>query len=281
VIPVLLAYDGSPSAATAVEVAGRLLADKRAVVCHAARGDLRAAEATAAEGAERARQAGFEASAWVEREELKSWRALLAAADRSAASIIVAGAHGRSGVARAVLGSVSTALVQHSPIPVLVVSGTASDEGGDGPVLLCYDGSEGARRAISAAGELLSERRAVLLHAWESWAVKAPALAGVSGTAQGMAVELDQAEDERAEKLASEGLAVANRAGFETEGSSARVIGPVWRALLDAAGERRCSAIVVGARGLTGVSAALGSVSHGVVHHSRLPVLTVPVEAAR
>ena len=38
----------------------------------------------------------------------------------------------------------------------------------------------------------------------------------------------------------------------------------------------RRAAIVVGCRGLTGISAALGSVSQGVVHHSERPVLLVP-----
>lgn len=33
--------------------------------------------------------------------------------------------------------------------------------------------------------------------------------------------------------------------------------------------------LVMGSRGLTGISKTLGSVSHGVFHHSRLPVLVV------
>jgi len=37
-------------------------------------------------------------------------------------------------------------------------------------------------------------------------------------------------------------------------------------------------AIAVGSRGFTGISAALGSISNGVVHDSRRPVLVVPAE---
>ena len=49
-------------------------------------------------------------------------------------------------------------------------------------------------------------------------------------------------------------------------------------AVRDAANQYACAAIVIGSRGLTGVSAALGSVSNGVVHNSRRPVLVVPPE---
>jgi nucleotide-binding universal stress UspA family protein len=46
----------------------------------------------------------------------------------------------------------------------------------------------------------------------------------------------------------------------------------------DAANHHACAAIVIGSRGLSGVSAALGSVSNGVVHNSRRPVFVVPPE---
>ena len=40
-----------------------------------------------------------------------------------AADLIVLGTHGRSGVARAVLGSTAEAVVRHAPCPVVVVRG--------------------------------------------------------------------------------------------------------------------------------------------------------------
>jgi nucleotide-binding universal stress UspA family protein len=276
--PVLLAYDGSPSSATAIAVAGRLLAEKEAVVCYTAGRDDRTLEHLAAAGAELAREAGFNAEPLGEREQSKTWRALLEAGDRSGASLIVVGAHGRSGIGRAVLGSVSTAIVHHSAIPVLVVPDTASEEALARPVLLCYDGSEGSRRAISLAGEELGSRRAVVLHVWESWVAEAPALAGASATVQGMAAELDEVADEQSESRTAEGVEVAESAGFDAEGLSERATGPVWKAVLDTADEHSCAAIILGSRGLTGISAALGSVSNGVVHHSRRPVLVVPPE---
>jgi nucleotide-binding universal stress UspA family protein len=303
--PILLAYDGSESAATAIAVAGDLLADRHAVVCDAWSGlsravlradqdelpgvlrdaaeqldaeDRAAAEQTAADGARLAGEAGFEARPLAPREERKTWRTLLEAADDVDASVVVAGAHGLSGVGRAVLGSVSTGLLHHSRRPVLVVPATG--ETCDGPLLLCYDGSDGAERAMGLAGALCAPRAAVVLNVWESWAAEVPALAGLSGTVAGMARELDEIADEQSTGCTSGGVNVAEQAGFEVSGLSERATGPVWSTVLEIAAEHDCSAIVVGSRRLTAISGALGSVSNGVVHHSRGPVLVVPAETA-
>jgi nucleotide-binding universal stress UspA family protein len=189
---------------------------------------------------------------------------------------VVAGAHGVSGVGRAILGSVSTGLVHHSAIPVLVVPGSAAEESLSGPPLFCYDGSHAARRAITLGAELLSARRALVGHFWESWVAEAPALAGASGTVRGMATELDEIADGQSSEYTTNGVGLAETAGLHATGISERATGPAWSAILDAAADHQSSSIVIGARGLTGISAALGSVSNGVVHHSRRPVLVVP-----
>jgi nucleotide-binding universal stress UspA family protein len=240
--------------------------------------DAVAAAQVAAEGAELARAAGFDATPLPEREQAKTWRTLLEASDRSDASLIAVGAHGLSGVGRAVLGSVSTSLVHHSSIPALAVPATAPEEDTGGPLLLCYDGSDGAKHALAVAGQLFADRAALVFHTWESWAAEAPALAGASASVQGMAAELDEVADEQSEDRTAEGVEIAQRAGFDPEGLSERATGPVWKAVLDTGDRNACAAIVVGSRGLTGISAALGSVSNGVVHHSRRPVLVVPPE---
>ena len=188
----------------------------------------------------------------------------------------MAGAHGRSGIGRAVLGSVSTALVHHSERPLLVVPTAAGADAPGGPLLLSYDSSEPARRAIEIAAGLFVRRDALVLHLWESWVAGAPALAGVSRSVHGMAVELDEIAAEQSAERTAAGVELARLAGFEAEGLSVCAGGPVWRSVLDAAAEHDCAGVVVGLRGLTGISAALGSVSNGVVHHSRRPVLVVP-----
>ena len=301
--PVLIAYDGSPGSAIAIAVAERLLAERRAVVCHAWSGlsratlhadpaqlpgalrdaavqldqlDREAAESVAAEGARLARTAGLRATPHAVHKRRKTWHALLDAAARNRASLVVTGAHGMSGIGRAVLGSVSTGLVHHAPLPVLVVPSTCAEEPADGPLLLCYDGSDQSKRTIEAAAELFGPRRAVLLHSWESWVAEAPALAGVSQAVAGMATELDEIADDQSADRCAEGVALAELAGFEVEGLSERATGPIWMTILEVADRYDCVAIAVGSRGLTGISAALGSVSNGVVHHSRRPVLVVP-----
>ena len=305
--PILLAFDGSESAATAIAVAGGLLASGEAVVCHAWTGlsravfradrgqlpsalraaaeqlddaDRDAAERVAADGARLAREAGFDAWPLVVREERKTWRTLLQAADEVAASVVVAGAHGVSGLGRAVLGSVSTGVLHHSGRPVLVVPASAMAERCDGPLLLCYDGSAPAERAIELADDLCAPRSALLLNVWESWAAEVPALAGLSGTVVGMARELDDVADEQSADCTTRGQEVAERAGFEASGLSERATGPVWSRILEVAGDHDCAAVVLGSRGVSGITAALGSVSNGVVHHSRRPVLVVPAATA-
>ena len=306
--PVLLAYDGSESSAIAIAAAGRLLRGGDAVVCHVWSGvsqavfrrtpsdlpgvlsdaaeqldefDRAAADQVAARGVELARSAGFDADALAVRQETKIWRSLLESAAGKDAGVVVTGAHGISGMGRALLGSVSTGVVHHSHLPVLVVPGTTPDEDGSGPVLLTYDGSEGAKRAIAVAADALGSRKALVLHVWESWAAEAPALAGASATVQGMAAELDEVADQQSADRTAEGVKAAEAAGFDAEGLSERATGPTWKAVLDTGDEHSCAAIVVGSRGLTGISAALGSVSNGVVHHSRRPVLVVPPEEER
>ena len=305
--PVLFCFDGSDSSATAIAVAERLLARRKALVCHVwvglsrdvlfsdpaelpgalreaaeelDRADEEAAAELAAEGAQLALAAGFDAQPLPERRRSKAWRTLLATADRHEASVVVAGAHGRSGFGRAVLGSVSTSLLHHATRPVLVIPAVAPPEGTEGPLLLCYDGSEPSRRAIKAAGELCAVRRVLVLNFWESWVAEAPGLAGASKTVHAMAAELDEVADQQSAGRMKEGVELARQAGFDAEGISERAAGPAWKAVLDTAADHDCAGIVVGSRGLNGISAVLGSVSNGIVHHSRRAVLVVPPQQA-
>ncbi len=139
--PVLFAYDGSDLAKLAIDEAGRLL-DKSGgalVACvwqtfnvgfvttagvefnAAQAGEVkRAAEQTAAEGAALANAAGF-ASQAVALESAPTWKGLSELADDRDARLIVLGSHGRSGLVDVFLGSVATAVSQHSGRSVLIV----------------------------------------------------------------------------------------------------------------------------------------------------------------
>ena len=194
--------------------------------------------------------------------------------------MVVTGARGRSSLASVLLGSVSSGLVHHSPVPVLVVPAAAGAETA-GPALLCYDGSESSGRAITVSHQLLAPREALVLLLWESWSERTPGLAGLSGSVRGMARELDEIADTQSGELVDAGAAMARETGFDAQALSRRSRHALWTGVLEAADDRDASVVVLGSRGLSGISAALGSVSYGVVHHARRPVLVVPDAADR
>jgi nucleotide-binding universal stress UspA family protein len=284
--PLLIAYDGSEDAANAIAAAGHLLAARPVLVLAEAvarprADDREAAERLALEGAGLAGEAGLDAEPVTTGQDGGPWRAILAVAKERRASAIVAGARGRSGLTSAVLGSVATGLVHHSDVPVLVVPVSSADQA-SGPVLLCYDDSENARRAIERAGRLAANKKATVLHVWQSWVPHAPAYVPVVSNAVGsMARELDEIADEQSSELTGLGVAAARAANFDADSMSKRCNGAVWQAILEASDRADASLIVLGSRGTTGLSAVLGSVSHGVLHHSERPVLIVPPAGGR
>ena len=151
-----------------------------------------------------------------------------------------------------------------------------------GPVLFAYDGSTHARAAIERAGNVLQTGRAVVATAWTSFEDAAPAaLLALPKQMVGEAVgTLDDANRETAEQLAAEGADLARAAGFDAEPLAVRAGGPFFAALLHTADELDAKAIVAGSRGRSSLAAAvLGSVSTGLLHHTRRPVLVVRADA--
>jgi len=147
----------------------------------------------------------------------------------------------------------------------------------DGPLLLCYDGSAGARDAIQHAAGLFPGRRALVLTAWEPVAV--PGSLGMGGEAAPMVdfAELDRAAAERGGDRADEGVRIARSVGLQAEALPVKATGPIWKTILEIADGHDAATIVMGSRGLAGLRAMfLGSVSGAVVHHADRPTLIVP-----
>jgi nucleotide-binding universal stress UspA family protein len=143
----------------------------------------------------------------------------------------------------------------------------------DRPILICYDGSAGARRAVHAAASLFETRRAIVLDvapvltAAESYAVMASPFG---------APEIEQLNTAEALARATEGADLARAAGLEAEPRSV-LAQPTWEGIRDVAEEVDAAVIVIGSRGLHGVRERFeGSVSHEVAEHSGRPVLVVP-----
>ncbi|MGN6870012.1 MAG: universal stress protein [Solirubrobacteraceae bacterium] len=148
--------------------------------------------------------------------------------------------------------------------------------GADTPLLLCYDGSEPAKRAIARAADLVRTRSAVVLTVWQPTAVLGSfAWAGATDSMLNY-VELDQAAAELGERIVNEGLRVAQDAGMHAAPLAVKATGAVWKTILEVAESQDVSTIVIGSRGLTGLrSMLLGSVSAAVVHHADRPTLVV------
>ena len=147
-------------------------------------------------------------------------------------------------------------------------------------ILLAYDGSAGARQAIAAAAELLSGE-ALVAHVWAPLppgAAPAVATPGVPGAGLAQMEGAERELERRASDILEEGARRAADAGFIVERALIRGSGgAAWRELLDLVEARRPGVVVVGRRGISPLrSVLLGSVSHGLVQHSPVPVLVVP-----
>jgi nucleotide-binding universal stress UspA family protein len=146
--PVIVGFDGSPSARAAVSAVAELLSVREAVIetvwtpytAVAAAGAAAApvalvtqaaedlneeiaagARHTAEEGARLAAAGGLEARAEPAEARPNVWRALMESAHSHRAAAIVVGSRGHTAIGGAVLGSVSSALLHNAPVPILVV----------------------------------------------------------------------------------------------------------------------------------------------------------------
>jgi nucleotide-binding universal stress UspA family protein len=169
------------------------------------------------------------------------------------------------------------------PLTTYAVDPEGHASSADGPLILCYDGSEDARHAIQRAGALFPGRRALVVTVWQPTA--ATGSLGFAGETAGMIdfFELDRAAGEAGGRVAQEGVRIAHDAGLLAEPVAVEAAGPVWKTILEIAERDDAATIVMGSRGLTGLRAMLlGSVSSAVVHHADRPTLIVrqPVVAA-
>jgi len=143
----------------------------------------------------------------------------------------------------------------------------------DAPILICYDGSADADRAIEAAAALLGARRAVVVDIGPTLTT-AEGVAAVSSVVPGDAFE-DLNTDSALEN-ARAGADRARKAGFRAE-PRAELVEPFWQGIVEVADEIDAAVIVLGSRGLKGIRERFeGSVSHEVAEHAGRPVLIVP-----
>jgi nucleotide-binding universal stress UspA family protein len=144
------------------------------------------------------------------------------------------------------------------------------------PVLFCYDGSDGSKTALAAAGELIKPADAVVLVVWVPAEVQL-ARAGSFVVAVPNEGEIDEREAATARRIAEEGAADARGRGYNATARIAQANEGVARTIDEIAQEVDAGLIVCGqrGRGLIG-STLLGSVSQALAAHTKRPILIAP-----
>jgi nucleotide-binding universal stress UspA family protein len=162
------------------------------------------------------------------------------------------------------------------PVTTYAVDPGGRASGADGPLLLCFDGSEDAKRAIERAGALFAGRRALVVTVWQP-IVDLDGFAWTGATASPVnVIELNRAAAEDGARVADDGVRVALEAGLEAEPFAVEASGSVSNTIVEIADRQDAAAIIMGSRGLTGVrSMLLGSVSSAVVDHADRPTLII------
>jgi nucleotide-binding universal stress UspA family protein len=173
-------------------------------------------------------------------------------AERNGSDAVVIGTHGRSGVARAALGSVAEGLLRHMQIPVATVHET--DVMRTGPIAVALDSSPAAQAALELAIRIAVDRDMSLL------------LVHVSGR--------NDDDDARAKAVLGRAVELARSRGITA--TVAVHDGSPADELLREAAANDCCMIVMGTHGRTPLAQVfLGSVAAAVVERAHIPVVTV------
>ncbi|MDV9172379.1 universal stress protein [Streptomyces sp. W16] len=189
------------------------------------------------------------------------------------ASVLVTGTRGRSGLAEALLGSVSLIVAGHAQCPMVVVRGNHDNQartGTHGRIVVGVGEKPAGSAAVSFAFDE-ARRRGVQLEAVRAWRWPAhettdhPLMAGEPARLH--------------EQQAVEALhAALQDAPADVESRHRTVEGHTRSVLVDAS--RDADLLVVGAKRRPGhYGLQLGRVAHGVLHHSACPVAIVPERA--
>lgn len=149
-------------------------------------------------------------------------------------------------------------------------------------VVIAFDGSPAARRAIEEAARVFRSSHVLVVTIWEEGLAYATPPAPLDGMAMapvvdpGVALEVDRSVHDHADRVSSEGAALAKSLGLEAQPLAVPDERDVARTILAVADKHQAAAIVVGSRGLSGIRARLeGSTSKALLKHAPCPVLVV------
>jgi nucleotide-binding universal stress UspA family protein len=193
-------------------------------------------------------------------------------AGRQRAELIVVGSRGHGALESMLLGSVSSEVVDHADVPVLVARGPSVER-----IVFGYDGSAGSEAAArfiidsgafaNAAVEVVSVADATAVR-WVDmgWAPTDP-----HGSPYVQAAEPSRLQHE---ELADSMAALFRERGVRAHGE--RRDGDPAEQIVRAADTHQADLVVMGTRGRTGLKRLLlGSVARNVLHHAHCSVLIV------
>lgn len=264
--------DGSDVSAAAVDAAVELAAQLGAdvTVLHVrtdGESDLDGAALVPEDAAARADRLGVGVESEIVDADGPVHEAILHHAEGTDADCVVMGTHGRTGLERLRLGSVTERTLRESAIPVLTVRGDVAMNPDVETVLVATDGSDSATTAAHGAVSLARETSASLhaVHAVDPGTFAAELSASTL-----------EAFENAGEQAVAEIVGLAEADGVR-DVETAVLTGTPVNTIVEYARENDVDCIVVGTRGRTGVARALiGSVAARVVRLADVPVLVVP-----
>jgi len=200
---------------------------------------------------------------------------ILAEAVLSGVDLLVMGTRGLSGLKRALLGSVTSAVIAKAPIPILLVAPDSLSLSSLETLMVPMDGSTGSKNALRVAERLAQSAGARLVLAQVVVPVSLYAYAALT---EEPAAYVDPDWEQRAlveaREYVSRTAADLSAAGIRSEGVAR--IGDVSGALADIAQSRHADLVVMATHGRSGAArAVLGSIADEMVRESRLPILLV------
>jgi nucleotide-binding universal stress UspA family protein len=195
--------------------------------------------------------------------------AILRYATEQKIDLVVMGTHGRTGVERYLLGSVTERVVRLSDVPVLTVKAMDEDAVTHpyGDILVPTDGSDGAAAAIDPAVSIA-----------RSYDARLHALSVVDPMATGIDVRSAVLVDELEDTARSAVEAVEERATDASISTTETAVeyGTPYRGIRSYVDANDIDLVVMGTHGRSGIERyLLGSVAEKTVRTSSVPVMTV------
>jgi nucleotide-binding universal stress UspA family protein len=199
-------------------------------------------------------------------------------AEEIAAGLIVLGSRGLGGIRRALMGSVSDAVVRHAHCPVVVVRSEPVDF--PTKILLATDGSKDAKLATTTAADLATSTGSEL-HVVSVFPASAYVHPYYEDHFPEAAERLRREAREERQEMLDEQVDRVQETGGDVAQTHIRT-GETAEEIVTLAEETGAGLIVMGSKGLGGIKRALiGSVSATVVPHAHCPVMVVRPEKQR